>query len=200
MLKHLVIGALASCVAAIVSHPVYAVARSTTVVNPPPVVVGPPPMTTFYFTGQCTDCAGQGLGTLVVQNYFLGSPFNDSEFVSFNYTSNLLPAFAIKQGDAGLMFTGAIGPTLPAPANVSISAEEINSVFDGGFFGLQRAFNSTVAGPWTISTSLFGVEDFGPISSYSVTQVPEPLSASLVAVGLAGFAVARMRGSRSRTG
>lgn len=41
-----------------------------------------PALTTFYFRGQCEDCSGFGYGTLVVQDYTLGTSFNPSEFVT----------------------------------------------------------------------------------------------------------------------
>jgi hypothetical protein len=72
-------------------------------------------ITTYTFTGDCTDCTGQGMGTLVLQNYTLGDELETSNFVSFTYSSNLLSFTS----DDGSLF-GVLPVNLPAPANVDI--------------------------------------------------------------------------------
>jgi hypothetical protein len=77
-------------------------------------------LTTFVFRGNCSDCSGQGIATLVLQNYTLGASLTNANFVSLNYSSNLL-SFSLSSSDNPGVF-GSLPVTLPAAANVSIFA------------------------------------------------------------------------------
>src|SRR5260370_39733665 len=86
------------------------------------------PTTTYYFTGGCLDCTGQGKGTLVVQNYTLGNPFDITNFVSFSYTSNLtnfvLSGTGSNPGQASA-FSGSLPAMLPSFADVNIDSQSV---------------------------------------------------------------------------
>lgn len=47
-------------------------------------------LTTFLFAGNCTDCQGVGLGTLVLQNWTPGHAATVDNFYSWSYASSLI--------------------------------------------------------------------------------------------------------------
>jgi hypothetical protein len=114
---------------------------------------------TYRFVGQCTDCTGSGTGVLMLKNFALGAPLNNSNFVSFTYTSNLttLSMSASDLQSTGL--TGTIPATLPGPATI-----QINKIGSG------TVFQSNVPnGNWCAGSTCSA--DFGPTSTW--TFVPD---------------------------
>lgn len=80
--------------------------------------------TTFQFTGVCSDCTGNGIGILTLQNYTQGRLMEPADFVSFTYSSNLTN-FTIPAGATGFNINGTLPATLPASPSVSISGNGI---------------------------------------------------------------------------
>lgn len=155
---------------------------------------------TFYFTGACADCTGDGPGgdvtaTLVLQNYTPGSgDFLPGNFVSFSYGgSNLVPGFTVDASTPGFVLGQLIGnfSTLPG-ANLMIIAWAISS-------GPTDEFSTGTDGTWTLSIPTSA--DQGTNGSWSPTApstVPEPATWAMMGLGFAGLAFAGYR-ARKRT-
>ncbi len=147
-----------------------------------PVIAAP--NQTYSFTGACTDCTGNGIGTLTVSGpYTLGSFLTLSNFVSFVYSSNLIPMFTISSSDVNLVVSGSLPSPLPAAATVTIA----NNVW---------RFSSSTSGAWSVGSPL---RDFGAVNSWSApaASAPEPASIGLLGLGLAAItSLARRRAKR----
>ena len=77
----------------------------------------------YDFTGECTDCTGTGIGTLILlADYTLGTPLSADDLYSFNYSSNLIPSDEI----SGILPVGL------GPANISISGSERQVQYEHG--------------------------------------------------------------------
>jgi len=137
----------------------------------------------LYFTGNCSDCTGTGLGTLLLKDYTLGDTLTTENFVSFKYKSNLL-SYSISN------ITNVVGAFpasgLPGPAFV-------------GFGNADYAFTSNKAGPisfWCTGTIGTCDADYGMTSSWSLAaSVPEPAMWGMMVVGF-GMLGAGMRRSQ----
>jgi len=141
-------------------------------------VYGAPLPVTYQFIGNCEDCTGTGVGTLVLSNYTQGDNLNNSNFVSFSYTSNLLPEVTILSSDL-TFFGGSIPADLPSAANVFMASDSLQ-------------FSSSSTGEWCIGKSCLA--DFGNTSVWaaaSTSGVPEPTS--FVLVGGAVLLMSRRR-------
>ena len=92
---------------------------------------------TFDFVGACSDCSGNGTGTLeLTGGYVQGSAITVSNFVSFTYNgTDLFGPFTILAGAPGLHASGSIPSVLPAVATVSIS--DADFYFDSSVDGLN---------------------------------------------------------------
>jgi PEP-CTERM motif len=137
----------------------------------------------FTFSGACQDCAGTGNGTLTLTGYTPGTALSSSNFVSFDYSSNLT-SFDVTSSNLN-DFGGSIGAT-PGPYDVVINYG------DGGLFISQSG------GDWCVGESCLA--DFGFNNTWSqatgTSPVPEPGTASLVGLGLAAADVVRRRYKR----
>jgi hypothetical protein len=112
------------------------------------------PLETFYFTGTCADCTGDGPGgevtaTLVLTGY-MPTPDNPdflpANFVSFSYGgSNLVPGFTVDDSTPGFVLGQLIGnfSTLPG-ASTMIIAWAISP-------GPTDEFSTGTDGTWTLS-------------------------------------------------
>ena len=151
---------------------------------PASAISGASVTSTYYFTGTCTDCSGIVHGELSLSNYVLGSPITSSNFVSFHYDgSDLVPGgFTITDTPYGV--GGSINAPLPA-------AESFYA------YGTTNTFRSDTDGSWNLGPTGNYVADYGTAGTYSATApttaVPEPISLSLLAAGLAGTALVRRR-------
>ena len=140
---------------------------------------------TFNFTGTCTlDCTGTVTATLVLQNYTIGNPFNNTNFVSFSYHSSIFPDVTINAAELGSL-SGQFN-SLPANANVNIiSFSPFDFQFISGFSG----------GVWCAAVSCSG--DFGVNGQWSVAPaVPLPAALPLFATGLCALGVLGWRRKR----
>ena len=148
-----------------------------------------PTTSTFLFTGDCLDCTGQGKGTLVLQNYTLGNPFDISNFVSFSYTSNLT-SFVLTGTGSGpnqaSAFSGSLPALLPAFADVNIDSQSM------------QIFNSVSSGSWCAGFNGCSL-DFGINGTFAST-VPEPASLAFTVTGLALLGLWRVKARRSKAG
>jgi hypothetical protein len=147
------------------------------------------PTSTYSFTGDCLDCTGQGHGTLVLQNYTLGNPFDITNFVSFSYTSNLTN-FVLNGTGSGVgqasAFSGSLPSMLPSFADVNIDSQSV------------QIFNTSSSGSWCAGFGGCNL-DFGTNGVYnSASAVPEPASLASTFTGLAGLMLIGLRRARPR--
>lgn len=118
---------------------------------------GSPATTTYSFIGTCTDCTGNGVATLVLQNYTLGSQLSNSNLVSFSYNSNLT-SFTVTPG-TGAYLTGSLPASLPAPALVVASTTTssfigfISNANGNWCAGPQCEYDSGTNGVWSVGTA-----------------------------------------------
>lgn len=79
----------------------------------------PVPSVAYSFTGTCSDCATE-TATLTLQNYTLGQPIYNSNFVSFVYTSNLTSITITPANNPNFTITGALPAALPGPSLTTV--------------------------------------------------------------------------------
>jgi hypothetical protein len=150
------------------------------------------PFSTFMFTGDCLDCTGQGHGTLVVQNYTLGNPFDITNFVSFSYISNLTSFMLTGTGPgAGQVsdFSGSLPAMLPSFADVNMNSQSL------------QIFNSSSGGSWCAGFNGCNL-DFGTNGIWdnqATSSVPEPTSLALTVAGFVGLVLRGLRRAKSCT-
>ena len=140
----------------------------------------------YVFTGTCSDCTGTGTGLLTLQDtYIYGNPIDNTTFVSFIYSSNLVNSFEIDANDINLSIANGDGFSiinLPLPAFESISI----SGSAGSFF------SNGIGGDWSISLASVPT-DFGASHQYALADSPEPSALFLAAAGLGIVLVKRRR-------
>jgi hypothetical protein len=111
-----------------------------------------------------------------LQNYTLGGQLGNSNFVSFTYSSNLIPSLTIPQSDSPNL-SGSLPAVLPASAAVTI--------YDSA---TQMLFTSATSGSWSIGIIKIPVPDTGSSSTWNppatTTTVPTLSTAILCALGL----------------
>jgi hypothetical protein len=160
-------------------------------IAPLQMYAGAIPLQTYYFTGDCSDCTGTGLGTLTLQNYTPGATIttDTNNFVSFSYTSNLT-SFSISANQLVFIF-GAI-PTAPSelPGPAELFLQDNNSPAD--------VFNSTTGGGWCAGAGTACGNDQGTTSSWA-TATPEPATVIPVVVAVFGFGIVRRRRGQRAT-
>lgn len=142
---------------------------------------------TYTFTGVCRvgDCTGVGIGSLVVNNYVLGTTLTNANFVSFGYTSDLIPSLSITS------------------ANLLNISGSLNSDLSGGVSSLsilRQDFTMFVsstngAGAWCLGSACG--QDDGPSSSWALNSsgspTPEPATLFVSVLGLAAIGFARRK-------
>jgi PEP-CTERM motif len=141
---------------------------------------------TFSFSGTCSDCSGFGTGTLTLQNYTPGNGLSTVNFVSFEYSSNLVGPIDLTSAD---IFNGSIG-SAPGSYEVFIDSESAH-------FTLQTFVNGT----WCVD-AIEGCStpaDFG--SEYTWTEqvaaVPEPSTWAMMILGFCGLGFMAYRRKQS---
>jgi hypothetical protein len=151
---------------------------------------------TYYFTGTCADCTGDGPGgevtaTLVLTGYVPGpdNEFLPVNFVSFTYGgSNLVPGFTFDDFSELGQLIGTFS-TLPG-ANFMTIVFDIPGV-------TVDSFTTNTDGTWSVGSPA----DHGTEGSWSLTApstVPEPATWAMMGIGFAGLAFAGYR-ARKRT-
>jgi hypothetical protein len=140
----------------------------------------PVTLSVYTFTGVCEDCTGDGIGTLTLENYVLGQPLADGNFVSFSYHSNLI-SFSITAGDLGFI-QGIISGPFPSTATVTIDGDQVGSFLE-----------SNANGFWCAGASCEG--DLGPTHSWNIAAAPEPSTWAMMLLGFAGLGFAGYRSS-----
>jgi hypothetical protein len=95
----------------------------------------------YSFTGTCTDCATE-TATLTLQNYTLGQPISNSNFVSFTYTSNLTSITITPANNPTFSIVGALPTTLPGHSLSTVIIA--NQAAESGFWG----FTAGTGGNW----------------------------------------------------
>ena len=132
-------------------------------------VVSAPPTVDYTFTGVCTDCKGSGVGHLTLMDYTLGATLSVANFVSFDYTSDLISTSFVTVSE----LSGALPTGLPSAADVTLASGDFQ-------------FRSSTSGYWCDGNACF--DDFGQSHTWSVadagTVVPEPASIGLLLSGL----------------
>jgi PEP-CTERM motif len=145
---------------------------------------------TFTFTGDCGDCTGQGMGTLVLQDYTPGDELQTSNFVSFTYSSNLLNITGDSIGsDGGL--TGVLPVDLPGPAVVDIAGLVVVPGCDNC---TEYEFESSIidSASWDVGEYDYGMNGIWSAAAQK-TAVPEPSSLGMLAIGLAALGASAVR-------
>jgi len=125
---------------------------------------------TYQFTGQCSDCSGTGIGQLTVQNYTLGQPLNNTNFVSFSYSSNLV-SYTVGSGNF-LNLTGTLPASLPAPATVEVQ-------------GSNYTLLSNASGAWSVGGTQQA--DTGSSSTWGLPGSTVPALSVPAMIGLAAM-------------
>ena len=129
----------------------------------------------YTFTGDCTDCTGTGMATLILLgNYVLGTPLSADDLYSFNYSSNLIPDLSIHD-DSTAVLTGVLSD-LPGPENISIS-------------GANGSFTLAPDGTWSALDPPADMGTNGVWAAGSAVATPEPSTLSMMGIGLVGVLV-----------
>jgi hypothetical protein len=154
----------------------------------PAKALAPATLSEYTFTGVCADFTGDGIGTLTLENYVLGQPLADGNFVSFSYHSNLI-SFSITAADLGFI-QGIISGPFPSTETVTIDGDQVGSFLE-----------SNTSGFWCAGVSCEG--DLGSTHSWNGAAAPEPSTWAMMLLGFAGLGirslsvVSEARGERS---
>ena len=142
----------------------------------------------YDWSGLCVaGCTGQATAVLTLaDSYVPGTLAMDADFISFSYSSSS-GAYDIPAGPA---FAGFLEPmVLPAESGQA----DIVLQFGDGIF-------DNTPGSWLSVLLSSGVEDGGVEESWTLrqpTELPAPGPLSLLALGLAGLALAGRRRSKA---
>jgi len=143
------------------------------------------PNVQYIFTGVCSDCSGVGLGHLFLKGtYQRGNPIQGSDFVSFDYASDLFSINAVSADTISI--NGIIPVLLPASIDLTFFDQTQNELFTSSAKGAWQWCFSFGQGCFS------GDADFGVSSTWSAA--PEPASMTVVVSGLLGLRLARRRG------
>jgi len=138
---------------------------------------------TYQFTGHCSDCTGTGTGSLTVQNYTLGQPLGNGNFVSFSYSSNLT-SFTISSATL-VNLGGTLPASLPGPAAVTIIGPNnvaLNTQLNGNWCsGTNCLLDSGSGGSWGL-----------PGSTVPALSIPAMIGLAVMMVLMGAFLLKRL--------
>ena len=168
---------------------------------------------TYYFRGNCTDCAPANtpaLATLVLQNYTAGMQLTDANFVSLTYNSNIASfnsslavtpqplnhitgMLGATTGPYYVYFTQDYASGTPVGSDATVTSFQTNT--DGSFFYRQdKAITPTFLSLALRNNDQGDNGAWSPVA-FSTAAVPEPATWGLMVAGfgLAGAALRRQR-------
>jgi hypothetical protein len=165
--------------------PLIIVAAAALLFSPPPAAHA----STFSFTGVCAtgsglpNCTDNATGTLVLQNYTLGTTIGIPNFVSFTYTSDV---FSESLSTGQISSIGGVLDNLPGPASVSIVSSSTPFEFGSGMLPASATeWCAALSAP-----SRCAPADFGLVWTWSEVPIPAALplfATGIGAIGLLGW-------------
>ena len=119
----------------------------------------------YSFTGTCSDCSSE-TATLTLQNYTLGQPITNTNFVSFTYTSNLTSQTITPAISPSFSISGALPTTLPGPSLSTVVI--VNQAHADPYWAFIAATN----GNWCAGSTC--ADDSGSSGAWNGGAAPPP--------------------------
>jgi hypothetical protein len=155
----------------------------------------PGTQTTYNFVGTCaaSDCSGTASAQLVLANYTLGATIQTGNFVSLNYSSNLL-SFTLLASDPNLYVGGTLPVNLSGPTSAYFegSANKNLITYAQGRWCANCNLDQGPSYIWTLAGS--GAPTSGaPTSSVPTMSAPALIGTGLILAAMGLFLLKRAR-------